>query len=171
MLSNGTLTLRAPEPADLDFLYKQENDTTYWHLGETRIPFSRDLLSHYIDSAQQDIYVSRQARFMIESEGAVIGMVDLYDFEPLHRKAGVGIMLDSKQRGKGLGKQALDLLCDYAFDHLNLNMLYAYVTVDNAASVGLFESCAFAKACTLQQWSFQQGTFKDQFIFQRLQNP
>ena len=104
--------LRAAEPADLDVLYRLENDQDLWHLSHTQLPFSKAVLAAYLHSAAVDIYTAKQYRYIIaqEKEGDVLGCVDLFDFHPMHRRAGVGIVLLDAYRGKGIGKKALALL-------------------------------------------------------------
>ena len=58
MIQNQLVQLRALEPEDIDKLYIWENDPNVWHVGQTNAPFSRFLLSKYIDSNENDIYTT-----------------------------------------------------------------------------------------------------------------
>jgi len=104
LLENKELLLRAPEPEDLELLYKWENDTRLWEYGNTTAPYSRFSLRQYLAESKQDIYADKQMRLMVllRQSQTVIGMADLYDFDPFHRRAGVGILIDDDQRKKGL---------------------------------------------------------------------
>ncbi|MDD2552160.1 MAG: GNAT family N-acetyltransferase, partial [Dysgonamonadaceae bacterium] len=59
-LENNTLSLRAPEPEDLEVLYKWENDTDIWQYGTAISPYSKFILKQYIADAQTDIFQSKQ---------------------------------------------------------------------------------------------------------------
>ena len=48
LLESAIIRLRAPEPEDLELLYKWENDTSLWLAGNTRAPYSRFQLKQYI---------------------------------------------------------------------------------------------------------------------------
>ena len=100
MLSDNSIRLRALEPDDLDMLYLWENDTSIWRYGNNMAPFSRKMLADYIDSYDGDIFKSLQLRFMIVSvdTDVPVGMIDLYDFDAVNRRAGVGIMVDEAHR-------------------------------------------------------------------------
>ena len=60
--------LRALEPEDLDFLYEMENDESLWEVGNTNVPYSRQVLLDYITTSSADIYADKQVRFIIENE-------------------------------------------------------------------------------------------------------
>lgn len=45
------VALRALEPEDIDFLYQLENDPSLWEVSETQSPFSRKVLTAYIENA------------------------------------------------------------------------------------------------------------------------
>ena len=47
-LTGQHITLRALEPADVDLLYKWENDTSIWKVSNTLVPFSKHILEQYI---------------------------------------------------------------------------------------------------------------------------
>ena len=82
------------EPEDLDFLYGVENDDRLWNVGVTNVPYSRSMLLDYITSATGDIFADKQVRLMIDNEvGETIGMVDLMDFSPIHRRAELGLVI------------------------------------------------------------------------------
>src|SRR5690606_25760863 len=121
LLENEMIRLRATEPEYLEVLYSWENDTEMWKNGVSIAPFSRFTIRQYLIDSKQDIYTDRQLRLMVElkERGEAIGTVDLYDFDPLHRRAGVGILIDKRFREQGYGLQALKLLEAYTFDFLN----------------------------------------------------
>ena len=51
ILENRSISLRAPEPEDLDLLYLWENEPSIWHVSGTLTPFSRYILKQYLDHA------------------------------------------------------------------------------------------------------------------------
>ena len=152
-LENEIVKLRAPEPEDLDELYKWENDTELWYLGYTQVPYSRYDLKQYILSPK-NLYESKQVRFMIvyKAEKKPVGTIDLYDFDPHNRRAAVGIIVDKNYQRKGFAAEALSLLCEYAFSFLNLHQLYAYIPTKNEPSKRLFEGCGFENKGLLSDW-------------------
>lgn len=147
--------LRKLEPTDLPFLYQWENDDTAWKDGDTHNPLSQQDLRAYIDATTGDIYKDGQLRLIIEHDGAAVGCVDLYDFDPTNRKAAIGVYVASDFRNQGLAQEAICLLEDYATKHLNMRLLYAYVATDNIPGSRLFEQAHYQPSSPLKAWLLQ----------------
>ena len=132
-LKGEHIYLRALEPTDLDFLYQLENDTSIWEISGTLRPYSKKVLRLYLENAHRDIYEVKQLRLCIcDKDDQCIGLIDVFDFDPKNRRAGIGIVIaNPDNRNKGIGAEALDLLCDYAFSVLDLHQLYANILEEN----------------------------------------
>lgn len=172
-LKGEKIALRAIEPQDIDLLYQWENDTENWLVSNTQTPFSRFVLEQYIASAHEDIYSAKQLRLMIDlnpnasSEHCSIGSIDLFDFDPNHLRAGIGILIaDNTDRKKGYASEALSLLTDYCFYSLNLHQLYCNITIDNESSILLFQKHGFQITGIKKQWIRDGVKYKDELILQ-----
>ena len=144
--------LRKIEPSDLPFLYQWENDASVWADGSNHNPLSQQDLRTYIESTTGDIYRDGQLRLIIENEGATIGCIDLFDFDPRNRRAALGMYIAPEFRGKGVGKQALQALEQYAFGHLNLRVLYAVIATNNIACSALYRDAGYTPSSPLKGW-------------------
>lgn len=163
--------LRALEPSDVDVLYKWENNRQIWHVSNTQTPFSRYVLEQFLVNAHEDIYTNKQLRLIIASnaEDKPVGAIDLFDFEPYHLRAGVGVLISEDYRNKGFAFEALQLLKDYTFNTLLLKQLYANVTVSAPASLQLFEKSGFEKVGLKKQWNrISANEFEDEWFLQLL---
>lgn len=162
-MQTGTIILRAPEPSDLGVMYAFENNTDVWLYSETTRPFSKYTLEEYIKTAHDDIYTTKQLRFVIEKKERgmtpkAIGFVDLYDFDPTHKRAGVGILIgDENERRKGYAASSIQLLIHYAFQTLHLHQLYCLVQDSNHMSIALFEKSGFKQTAVFKDWLFNNG--------------
>lgn len=172
LLENDKVKLRALEPDDLDFLFSTENKSSLWEISDTQVPFSRDLLRKYIDNAHQDIYQAKQLRLVITDKNnrRIVGLIDLFDYNPQHQRAGVGILILKPFQGKGFASSALELFRDYAFMHLDVNQLYANIPSHNEPSLKLFKKLNFRHIGTQKNWIKINGDYKDVERFQLL-NP
>ncbi len=170
LLSNDTLTLRALEPTDLDTLYRWENDTALWTVSDTIAPYSREALWHYLENYTGDIYGQRQLRLMIvlNNDGSPVGTVDYLNFDPMNNRAELGLFITAEQRGKGLGRQALDLLTAYSREHLGLRQLYVFIALDNEVCLKLFEDYGYRRAGILQSWVKRGSTYRDVALLQMI---
>jgi diamine N-acetyltransferase len=173
LLANEVIYLRALEPEDLDILYKWENDSEHWNYGSTLTPYSKFTLRDYLSNSAQDFLQTRQLRLIIveKENNSAIGTIDLYDFDPMNSKAGVGILLDAPFRNKGYGVQALHLMEEYAFRFLLLKQLYAFVPKNNSPSFKLFERSGYETSGLLRSWLKTSAGFEDVYLMQLLLNP
>ena len=172
-LRGHSVYLRALEPEDLEFLYAIENDESIWEVSHTLTPYSRFLIRQYLENAHQDIFEAKQLRLAIclHESTTAIGLIDLFDFDPVHRRAGVGILIQNEDdRGKGLGKEALELLIKYAFHHLQLHQIYANIGAENSASIALFTTFGFQKIGLKKDWIYRNGQYFDEVLYQLIQN-
>jgi diamine N-acetyltransferase len=168
ILNTKNSTLRALEPEDLEFLYAIENNESIWEVSHTQTPFSKYVLKQYLEHAHLDIFEAKQVRLIIEEKSTKkqIGMIDLFDFNPQHKRAGVGILIHPDFQKNGFASEALSLLISYAFSRLNLHQLYANIAEDNSKSISLFTKHNFKKVGVKKEWIFSEGKFKDEVLFQ-----
>lgn len=148
MIEGTNIQLRAVELSDVELLYSWENDMTLWPVSNTLVPFSRYQLEKYVKSASLDLYQTRQLRLIIEcktstNNGKAAGLIDLFDFDPFHNRAGLGIYIHIDYREKGMAKEALKLFMEYAFSVLGIHNLYCNVAQSNSISIQLFTSLGF----------------------------
>ncbi len=162
--------LRALEPEDLEFLYELENNPAIWEISGTVTPYSKHVLGLYLENAHRDIYDVKQLRLCICTyENEVLGLIDLFDFDPKNQRAGLGIViLGEENRNKGIGAETISLLSEYAFSSLNLRQLYANVVQDNAASIHLFQKMGFVEVGVKKDWIYSNGAYKNEILFQKI---
>lgn len=166
---NDLVTLRALEPEDLDFLFDTENDTELWKYSNRFHPYSKRLLNIYIANANKDIFETRQIKFAItDKQGRAIGFMDLFNFEPLHHRAAIGLVICPANRGRGYACAALELIEAYAKERLQLHQLYANIAKENQHSIQLFESQKFLLVGKKKDWNFYEGQFHDELIYQKI---
>ena len=167
-LKGNKVYLRALEPEDLDFVHRIENTEEFWEVSATQTPYSRYMIKQYLENAHRDIYDVKQLRLVIcDLQGKEVGLIDIFDFEPKDRRAAIGILIaDAADREKGYGAEALELICNYCFKHLALHQVYANITQGNETSIKLFEKQGFQKVGVKKDWTYSQGQFKDEFLYQ-----
>ena len=148
-------------------MYLIENDTELWPCGQASVPFSHYALKQYIAESSNDFFHDRQLRLVIEtSEGISVGFVDLQNYDPLHHRAEVGIVVVPEKQRQGLATEALRLLAQYVSAHPGIHQLYALVPEGNSASVALFKKCGYKETATLQDWLNTPKGWQSVVVFQ-----
>jgi len=170
-LENKQIRLRALEPTDLKLLYNWENDSSIWEVSHTLQPFSLYVLKQYLENSHLDIFESKQLRLVIEtcSNNKAVGLIDLFDFDPFNRRAGIGILIHNKiDQQKGYAQEALESLCKYAFDVLQLHQLYCNITSSNERSLRLFKKQGFEFIGLKKDWIKTVSGWKDEYLLQKI---
>ena len=166
-MNEAKIRLRAMEPEDLDVLYLIENDRTLWNVGVTNVPYSRYALHQYMASQTGDAFADRQVRLIIkDATGQTVGIVDLINFEPQHRRAEVGIVVMDGQRRRGYAAATLREIAGYAAHTLHIHQLYAYVAEDNLPSLHLFEKAGYTTHSLLKDWLFDGKEYHNAILLQ-----
>ncbi len=170
MITGEKIVLRALELSDIDLLYKWENDRTSWHLSNTLTPFSRFSLEQYIMSTDQDIFAVKQLRLMIDKTGTngkkCIGAIDLFEFDPANKRAGIGILINENERNKGFASESLRLLVQYCFSTLELHQLYCNIETANTGSLKLFQNQGFKIVGNKKDWIRKNNQWTDEYFLQ-----
>lgn len=168
----GRITrLRAPEPADLDRMYAWENDPALWPVSGTMAPFSRHTLKQFIEGQGFDLLQTRQQRLMIDTlrEGKTVGAIDLFEYDPIARRAGVGILIyGSDQRGRGYASDAVETVCHYGRETLHLHQLWCNVGADNIPSMELFRKAGFEAVGIKRDWLWTPEGYRDEILMQKI---
>jgi len=164
----SNIYLRALESIDLELLYVLENNMNVWKVSNTITPFSKDLLELYLHSAHQDIYTNKQLRLMIclNSKTPQFGTIDLFDFDPMNLRVGVGVFIFEEYRKMGYAKEAIELIKEYTRHTLLLNQIFCNISISNTESKHLFESCGFEKIGIKKIGIKFQKRFEDELMYQ-----
>lgn len=173
MIRTENIRLRAIEPTDVDLLYSWENDPEIWHVSNTLAPYSRFQIEQFVLNAQQDLYATGQLRLIIEvhghdMKGVAAGAVDLFDIDPVNRRAGIGILITNEYRNRGIATEAVEAIIGYAADTLHLHQLFCNISEDNTQSIRVFEKLGFISSGIRREWLITQNGWKDEYIYQLL---
>ena len=155
MRVGSMIKLRKIEPSDLPYLYQWENDASAWSDGANHNPLSQQDLRDYINSTTGDLYRDGQLRLIIEDDGLTLGCIDLFDFDPRNGRAAIGMYIAPEARGKGVGKQAVQLLEEYAFGFLHMRVLYAIIATTNTACSELYKNAGYKQSSPLGKWTLE----------------
>jgi len=159
------VTLRRPKLLDLDQLLLWENNLDNSLFSDNPIFYTTEQIKEFLNS-DQDLFLDRQIRFIIDSSGFPVGCIDLFKYDMVNSRAGVGIFIDEKFRNMGIATKALSLLksvCikDYFISNLHVNILHT-----NKASIQLFERAGFNKNGVKENWIRTENSMLDVWFFQ-----
>lgn len=163
MIYGERVYLRLMEEKDIELKVKWVNDP---EIRET-------LISEYISIAStkqwfnQSIADSKRKDFIIclKDNNQAIGFTSLKSIDYINSKAEMTMCLGVKKYwGKGLAKEARNLLLRYAFLDLRLNKVYTHNWVKNEKIIGLNQSLGFKIEGELRNDVFFKGEYRNMII-------
>ena len=162
VLSDGTVTLRAPIAADVDarLALGQSIEITQW-FGMTPDDMSPTYTQEHAEN-----WVNRKRddplSFIIEADGTLAGSVFLHSVDHKDHRGEIAVgLLAPAQLGKGIGTRALRLLLTHAFDTLGLNRIGLRYLEGNARARACYEKLGFQYEGRLRERACVGGVFKD----------
>ena len=163
------INLRALELDDLEFLFEIENNRKLWKISHTILPFSKYYLEKYVKESNLDIFSEKQFRFVISLKNKCpIGLIDLFDFDPVSHRAGIGIVIQNKYRKKGYALESIKLIEDISKNDLQIHQLYVNVGIDNKISLDLFNKLGYTEIGIKKDWNYINGKYTDEVSFQKI---
>ncbi|MDO5037243.1 MAG: GNAT family protein [Tissierellia bacterium] len=97
-----------------------------------------------------------------EETHETLGLVELMKIDPIHRSAEIGISLGrGENRSQGYGREAMRLMLDQGFGHLNLHTIYLTVLEKNKRAQGLYRSLGFKEAGLLRDHRYLAGAYEN----------
>jgi RimJ/RimL family protein N-acetyltransferase len=166
--SGERLRLRKPRVADARPRYRWFADpqvTRYLPLaGKGELPMEdiRNYLEEVIASERPIFDVSVDLH-----DGTTIGSASFRDIVE-GDSAEVSIVIgEADARGRGLGREAMELMLEYGFDEMNLERIWLIVRADNGVAVSLFERLGFETVEVLEDAVVVDGVPRDKLRMER----
>ena len=168
VLIGDRLSLRPIIKEDLVKLNQWKNsEEIYQYLGGGYMPVSVDIQGRWLENLMDT--TGNNKRFIIEdNKKKAIGMVGLYNIHWIHRTCELGIFLgEISEQGKGYGREAYQLIENFACKYLNLRKIKAMVVKDNYSAVKMYDSLDFSKAGELVDERFIDGSYHTVYIMEK----
>ena len=168
MISVETISLRPLEPRHLEKTREWANDPELMRLLNRDRPISGSEHQQWFDSLKDRkdcIY------FAIETNAhsVHVGNIWLWDIDPRHRRAELRIVIgNNAYTGQGAGTEAINRLCSYAFEEMNLHKIYAYVLAFNPRARRAFEKAGFVLEGTLREDRWIGDGYTDVYLLGKL---
>jgi len=161
----ASVALTPLEAGDLDRLNAWQNDPEIIDLTMGfRGPVSRETTAEWITKVT-DEHLKARAVFAIRRGATIVGVVQLQAIDWVQRTATLGVYVgEPGDRGAGLGRAAVCLLLDYAFNGLDLHRIGLEVIASNPAA-RLYESLGFQREGIRREPYLRDGAREDVLLY------
>ena len=168
-ISDGKISLRIAEPEDARQIYEWENNRDVWRVSETSSPVSLFQVEQFL-LGNSDLVTNRQLRLMVchDNIERPVGSIDLFDFDPVNSRIGIGILIEKAYRGQGLATQALRLCLDYLFHDVMVHQVHCLIDVRNEESRHLFMNLGFNECGCRKDWIKTPKGYLDTVFYQKI---
>jgi [ribosomal protein S5]-alanine N-acetyltransferase len=100
--------------------------------------------------------------------GELIGEIGLVDISRPNRRAALGIQVLPASRRTGAGREAIELLVQWAQGELGLHRIELHTLPENTPMQALAEAAGFVREGVLRHYGFERGRFVDNVVYARL---
>ena len=168
-ISEENISLRIAEPEDAQQIYDWENDRNLWQVSETSCPTSLFQIEQFL-LGNGDLYANRQLRLMIGLKDIArpIGSIDLFDFDPVNSRVGIGVLVENGYRGNGYAAKAIKLCVEYLFKDVMVHQVHCIIDENNLESRHLFEGLGFQACEKRKDWTKTVDGYTDVMFYQLL---
>lgn len=164
MFKGQKVLLRAVKREDMLRQWESENDPELYFLdGGRPRPTSLEAMYAHFDGevGRRDDSVS----FAIEADGSYIGHCGLHSIDPTARLCELSVEIgDHAYWGRGYGREAVRLLLDYAFQHMNMERVWLNTHSENERAIRCYKACGFVEEGRLRRHIWINGRYVDRVI-------
>jgi RimJ/RimL family protein N-acetyltransferase len=164
MLIGNKVTIGPFVPEDYAAMYCWANDVVAAGHDGTFRPVNFSEVVHQCENAGND---PSRVMFAIRkrAETAIIGYVLIQNINSVHRFADIGIRIGNESnRGSGYGREALTMVLDYCWRHLNLNRVSLIVFRNNRRAINAYRAAGLRVEGRLKKFFFIDGAWVDVLI-------
>lgn len=164
-LVEGKVRIRPLRYADRERLAKLANNKKIWLNVRDMFPhpYTIEDAEKFIDTVKRH---NPQVTFAIEYDFKFVGAIGLVPQQDVYRfSAELGYWIGEPHWGKGIATQALTLICNYAFDEMKIEKLFAGVFDGNEGSKKVLIKCGFQQEGIAQKAVFKNNKFIDEYRF------
>ena len=165
LLEGKNVNLRLMEKSDTDFFLENYNNPDSWGKIDFVAQISKEEMTREFDNPTPLQVVIERKRFIIEKkDGTKIGWISHRLAQP-DGWAEVGYLIVPKEREKGYGTEAIQLMVDYLFLSKDIVRVQAGTHVKNKQSQKTLEKAGFRREGTIRKAYFIHGEWADHYMY------
>ena len=163
MLLGNRVTLRALHRDDLPLVWAFNNDLAVELAGGGDPPMPQRFEQVVADYDRAAAVGGRDnGMFAIEADGRYIGSCGLFGADSTAQTVELGIGIGDKAYwGKGYGREAIQLLLDYAFRYRNYRRVWLRVNASNERGLRAYRACGFIEEGRQRDHVYSDGRYVD----------
>lgn len=167
LLKGNRVKLTAIEEEDIKTIASWYSDADFLRYFDKvpACPKTEQQLTEWINKCQTSNNCFPFAIRSVE-DNRTIGYIELDNVQWWNGVANLGIGIGSKgQRGKGYGREAMELLLEFAFNEINLHRVQLNVFSYNERAIMLYEKVGFQREGCYREFVHKDGQYFDMYLY------
>jgi RimJ/RimL family protein N-acetyltransferase len=165
MLEGKKVNLRLMEKDDIGFFLENFNNPDSWGEIDFVTQMSKEEMMREFENPTPLQIVIERKRFIIQKkDGTRIGWISHRLAQP-DEWTEIGYLIVPKERGKGYGTEAIQLMVDYLFLTKDIVRVQAGTHVKNKQSQKTLEKAGFKREGTIRKAYFIRGEWADHYMY------
>jgi RimJ/RimL family protein N-acetyltransferase len=167
VLTDGVITLRPPEPGDVDAIYEACQDPEIQRWTGVPSPYRREHATGYLERVAAERESGKSFAFLaVDEHGTLLGNFSVMELDQAPGYGELGYWVAKEARGKGVATRAVKLLRDYAINELGLELIELIIHEGNTLSQRVAERTGFLDTGELRIAPRQEGaTERDHMVY------
>ncbi len=162
---NDKIRLRLWEPRDAESSYIDDLDSVCMSLVHEEIPLPGQRVNVDLSGNSAEPNYSAPAFTITDLDDNYLGHIHFNYINERHGTFSIGLLITAKQRNKGYGKAALELLIKYAFEERRLHKFEGYCLDENVASAKMMKAVGCKQEGASRECVYMNGKYHDRLIF------
>jgi [ribosomal protein S5]-alanine N-acetyltransferase len=169
-LSDGTVRVRLIGDGDVPAVTAACDDPEIARFTTIPSPYGARHAREWIRQARRGLESGTDLQTVVvaESSGELLGAVGLNGIDPATARCAAGYWVAASARRRGVATRALRLLCEYAFAHLGIERIEAWIDPQNPASLAVAERVGFTREGLLRSFMPINGVRQDMLMYSLL---
>jgi len=169
-LESDRLLLRRLTPEDIQEVYALRSDPKIMEFIPRPLVTNLNEAMAHITMINDKIDTGEGINWAItlKPNNKLLGIIGHYRIKWEHYRSEIGYMLLPDAYGKGIATEAVQMICDYGFNHMKMHSLEGIIDPKNLASAKVLEKNGFIKEAHLKENEFYEGRFLDTFIYSKI---
>lgn len=150
-LKTDRLTLRPLCMSDLENLFLLRSDESSSNFNDSVPDRSQEETLSYLNKMLKDVEKGCYWKWAIDLEGALVGTIALWNYDPLLQSAEFGYTLRSPYRKNGYMSESIQRIMGYGHHDLGIKHLYVYTESQNERSINMMDRLGFVFQGTIDE--------------------
>jgi RimJ/RimL family protein N-acetyltransferase len=163
-LTGERVHLRELLPSDVPALYAIFSDPRVMRYWSTPAYQDESEAVRLYERIQEGFRSQKLFQWGIAEGPDLFGTCTLFHLDLVHRRGEIGYALAQRSWGKGLAKDAVTTVIEFAFETLDLHRIEADVDPRNARSLALLERLGFRREGCLRERYLVNGEIQDALL-------